>query len=316
MRTKALLFLMFLTCGIVSAQVDDTIRSLVISEIRIDDARRAYVEVSNVGEDSINLGDFEIGIMLPWQNNLNLDYIAGTNNFMMFPVKKLAPGKSFLMSAYRDFGPEMWAVAPEDYDPNLNKREMLTLADLLLHAGESPINAPTDSVTPDTEYIGFLGGRECIYLRQHLFNHTDTGVFHVDSVLIDQVNGIWRGSDGTRWGPGQDYRPVDVAGFTNASRDATLVRKFSKKEGNMNFDLGRGETPEESEWITSPHQTGRWADNVRRLFWTAKNHGDYNLTAETLVPKQEDIVVDYNAQTITVPWGVRRDDSITFQNGI
>ena len=50
MRTKALLFLMFLTCGIVSAQVDDTIRSLVISEIRIDDARRAYVEVSNVGE--------------------------------------------------------------------------------------------------------------------------------------------------------------------------------------------------------------------------------------------------------------------------
>ena len=78
---------------------------------------------------------------------------------MMFPVKKLAPGNSFLMAAYRDFGPEMWAVAPEDYDPNLNKREMLTLADLLLHAGESPINAPTDSVTPTQSILVFWGGR-------------------------------------------------------------------------------------------------------------------------------------------------------------
>ncbi len=194
-----------------------------------------------------------------------------------------------------------------------NKREMLTLADLLLHAAEAPIQPnANDSVTPTQNILVFWGGRECLYLRQHLYDRSAADPVQVDSVLIDQVNGIWRGTDGTRWG-GQDYSPVDVAGIQNGSRDATLIRKFSYKEGNMNFDAGRGETPEESEWITIPHQTGRWADNVRRLFWTAKNHGDYNLTAETLVSAQEDVIVNFADSTITVPWGVRRDDSIMFR---
>lgn len=313
MRTKSLLLLLILTCGGLYAQVDDTIRSLMITETRIDDARRAYVEVSNLGTEAINLQDFELGLMLPWETPLDDDYNAAANNFMRFPAQQLAPGASFVISAWRDWAPEMWLLAPEDYDPNQNKREMLTLADMLLHASEAP-RQPTqgDSVSTHQNILVFWGGRECLFIRQHIYDRTDSGDYHVDSVLIDQVNGIWRGTDGTRWG-GQNYNPVDVAGFPNGSRDATLVRKFSYKEGNMNFDAGRGETPEESEWITIPHQTGRWADNVRRLFWTVKNHGDYNLTAETLVSTDENVVVNFEDSTITVPWGVRRDDSIMFK---
>jgi hypothetical protein len=285
----------------------------MITETRIDDARRAYVEVSNLGTETINLGDFEIGLILPWETPLDDDYNAAANNFFRFPTQELAPGESFLIAAWRDWGPEMWLLAPEDYDPNLNKREMWTLADLLLHASEAPIQPnATDSVTPTQNILVFWGGRETLFLRQHIYDRTDSGDFHVDSALIDQVNGIWRGTDGTRTGT-QNYPPVDVAGFPNATRDATLVRKFSYKEGNMDFEAGRGETPEESEWITIPHQTGRWSDNVRRLFWTAKNHGDYNLTPETLVSAQEDVIVNFADSTITVPWGVRRDDSIMFR---
>lgn len=313
MRTKSLLLLLILTCGGLYAQKDDTIRSLMITEARLDDARRAYVEVSNLGEEAINLQDFELGLIYPWETPLDDDYNAADNNFMRFPAQQLAPGASFVISAWRDWAPEMWLLAPEDYDPNLNKREMLTLADMLLHASEAP-RQPTqgDSVSTHQNLLVFWGGRECLFIRQHIYDRTDSGDYHVDSVLIDQVNGIWRGEDGRRWG-GQDYSPVDVAGFPNGSRDATLVRKFSYKEGNMDFDAGRGETPEESEWITIPHQTGRWADNVRRLFWTVKNHGDYNLTAETLVSTDENVVVNFTDSTITVPWGVRRDDSIMFK---
>ncbi len=315
MRTKSLLFLLLLTWGAVFAQ-DDTIRTLVISEARFDDMRRAYVEISNVGAEAINLAEFEIGKIEPWSTPLDDDYTPADNYWIMLPEKQLGPGESFLLAMVYDWGPEMWLLAPEDYDPFLTKREMWTLADIKMHAPESSTSAGNDSITPEYHLLEFWGGRECIYLRQHFY--ADTGVIdgvvvHVDSLLIDQVNGIWRGTDGTRWG-GQDYSPVDVAGFPNGSRDATLIRKFSVKQGNMDFETGRGEDAEESEWITIPHQAGgTWADNVRRLFWTAKNHGDYNLDAESLVPAQDDVIVDFVNETITVPFGIRRDDSVMFR---
>lgn len=311
MRTKILLLLTFLTCGVISAQVKDTLRTLIITEARIDDARRSYVEITNIGTEAIDLGEFEIGKIEPWQTPLDDDYNASENYFFMLPDRQLGPGESFLIAMVYDWGPEMWLLAPEDYDPFLTKREMWSMADIKLHYPESPTSAVSDSVTPTYRLLEFWGGRECIYIRQHRYDGDGN---HVDSILIDQVNGIWRGTDGTRWG-GQDYSPIDVAGMPNGSRDATLVRKFSVEQGQMNFDeLGRGETAEESEWITIPHQAGgTWADNVRRLFWTAKNHVNATLTAETLVPLSDDVVVDFTAKTITVPFGIRRDDSIMFQ---
>ena len=271
----------------------------------MDDARRAYIEISNVGLDSINLAQFEIGKIEPWAA-AGTTYPAASGNHFMLPAKKLAPGESFLIAMVFDWGPKMFLLAPEDYDPNLTKREMWTLADVKLDFPEAPGGAPNDSVTPTFNTIQFWGGRECVYLRQH--------ISATDSVLIDQINGIWAGTDGTRTGTG-NYPPADVAGFTNATRDATLIRKFSVKQGNMDFNTGRGEDLSESEWMPVPHQAGgRWADNVRRLFWTAKNHGPYVLDETSFVPKAGSAIeVDWVANTITVPWGVRRDDSIMFR---
>ena len=47
---------------------------------------------------------------------------------------------------------------------------------------------------------------------------------------------------------------------------------------------------------------------IRKLFWTVGNHGDYNLDESTLVSSTVDI--DWTDSTLTVPWGIRNDDSI------
>ena len=255
MRTKSLLLFLLLSCGFLSAQDGDTIRYLVISEVRLDDARRSYVEVANVGPDTINLGDFEIGKVNPWDTPEDDDYTPAADYYMRFPNQKLAPGATFMIAAVYDWGPEMFLLAPEDYDPFLTKKEMWTLADLTFDFPESSTNAPNDNITPTYHILEFWGGSHTVYLRQHIYNQTDSGRFHVDSVLIDQVNGIWRGPDGTRIGDGS-YPAVDVAGFTNGTTTATLIRKFAVKQGNMDFESGRGQDAKESEWITIPHQAG------------------------------------------------------------
>ncbi len=104
MRTKSLLLFLLLSCGFLSAQDGDTIRYLVISEVRLDDARRAYVEVANVGPDTINLGDFEIGKIDAWNSPMDDDYTPANNYWMMFPQKKLAPNETFLIAAVYDSG--------------------------------------------------------------------------------------------------------------------------------------------------------------------------------------------------------------------
>ncbi len=144
-------------------------------------------------------------------------------------------------------------------------------------------------------YLETWNGRDCIYLRHH--------ISATDSAVVDQVNGIFDGTDGTRANKGA----VDVAGVTEATNNSTLIRKFSVKEGNLDFVSGKGEDLSESEWIPIPLQLGHW-EMMRKLFWTAGNHGNYTLDPSTLTSTTLDI--DWDNNVITVPWGVRNDDSI------
>jgi hypothetical protein len=59
MRQKLLLFLMMVSFGALYAQTD-TIRSVVISEARWDRADMAYIELTNMGAEAVNLGEFEV----------------------------------------------------------------------------------------------------------------------------------------------------------------------------------------------------------------------------------------------------------------
>jgi hypothetical protein len=297
MRTKFLLSIFLLVFGAVLYAQVDTIRTLVISEARLEDQRRAYVEISNVGDDPINLAEFELGVIgawsVPWAN---------TDNFyMMLPDRVLQPGESFTVANVFDWGPEMFLLAPEDYDPNLTKKEWWTLADIQLHVAESPTGAANDSIHPDYRILELWNGRDCLYLRHHLSNG--------DSAVIDQVNGIFDATDGTR---GLNKGAASVAGYSNATATTTLVRKFKIKQGNIDFVSGKGEDISESEWMPIPNQAGGvWAENVRRLFWTAGNHGNYILDETSLT--SDVIEVNWDDNILTVPWGVRRDDSLMFQ---
>jgi hypothetical protein len=277
-------------CGVLNAQ--DTIRTLVISEVRLDDAREGYVEISNVGTTTLNLAQFELGVIGAW----TVPWAAAENYWFMLPDKDLEPGKSFVVAAVYDWTPRMWLKAPDDYAPILNKKEFWTLADLKLHFPESPTGDPTDSVTPYYHVLEVWSGRDCIYLRHHLSE--------TDSVVVDQVNGVFANTDGTRAEP---KLGMDVAGVTNATNEATLVRKFSVKKGNIDFESARGQDLAESEWMPVPRQLGGW-EMDRKLFWTVGNHGDYNLDETTLTSSTIDI--NWVDSILTVPWGIRNDDSI------
>jgi hypothetical protein len=298
MRTKILLFLSLLTCGILNAQ--DTIKTLVISEARLDDHRTAYCEIANVGSDSINLAEFEFGVIGAW----TAPWVPGANNYLMLPERKLGPGETFIICSAFDFYPEQYPHNPERFGPpNWNKREFWTLADIMLHATESP-SGPTDSITPQQNIMTLWGGRDCLYLRHHLSNG--------DSAVVDQVNGVFTGAGGTRFASKGAY---SVAGTTNATGNSTLVRKFIVKQGNLDFITGAGQDLSESEWMPIPLQFANdgLAGVSRRLFWTAGNHGAYTLDASTLEPLSNEVEVDFTNGVINVPWGVQREDSMIFQ---
>jgi hypothetical protein len=299
MRTKTLLFLSLLTFGALNAQ--DTIRTLVISEARLDDARHGYAELTNVGTDTINLAEFEFGIIGAWTPvSAAWVFSPGVNYYVMLPDRKLAPGKSFIIAGVYDWGPENYLKNPELYTRILNKKEFWTLADMKCDFPESPTGAASDSITPFYHIMEVWSGRDCFYVRHH--------VSATDSVVVDQVNGVFASATNTRI----DGGAMDVAGMIDATNLATLVRKFSVKQGNIDFETGRGQTLDESEWMPIPLQLGHW-EMDRKLFWTAGNHGDYNLDAETLIPASSDVEIDWTNEVITVPWGVRKDDSVMMQ---
>ena len=298
MKPRLLLFSLLFLCGVLSAQ--DTIKTLVISECRIDDQREAYAEFTNMGTDTINLGEFEFGRVGAW-TVAKPDSIGdpGANEWLMLPETKLAPGESYVVAGVHDWQRKKWLIAPGDYDPFWTKWEIWSVGDLLLHFLESPIpNDPTDSITPRRQVLETWNGRDCLYLRHHLSNG--------DSALVDQVNGLFDQGNGTN----KDAGHTMVAGVAEATWTCRLVRKHSVKQGNLDFENARGQSLEESEWIPIPHQLGQWevAYDYRRLFWTVGNHGNYILDENTLESSTVD--VNFAEGILTVPWGVRNDDSI------
>jgi len=96
----------------------------------------------------------------------------------------------------------------------------------------------------------------------------------------------------------------DIAGVTGGTASCYLIRKFSVKHGNLDFNSARGIGLDDSEWIPIPHHDGAW----RLAPWTVGNQGDYNLDENTL--ESDVIEVDFANKTLTVPWGVRRGDDI------
>jgi predicted extracellular nuclease len=112
-----------------------------------------------------------------------------------------------------------------------------------------------------------------------------------DYVIIDRI-GDFGADPGSGW---------DVAGVSNATQDHTLVRKSTITSGNSDWDLSRGTTTANSEWVVLPNDAflegtseatpGRQA--VSTLFFTEYAEGSSNNKyLEIYNPTNEAITLD------------------------
>ncbi len=286
MRLKLLLVLL-LTTGMLKAQ--DTIKSLLITEAFLGDARIAYFEITNMGSESVQLSQFKFAEIRPWGP---LPWEHRPDRWWMLPDHILAPGECFVMAGQWEFGPRKFREGLDGYAERENKPEMVELADLVIQVREKN-GDETDLVDEwGTNLWGDIyNGRSCFFLEQHFANG--------DSAVIDQVNGWFDGPWGLNFNDS-----YDIAGVSDASRTCYLIRKFSVKTGNLDFPSAAGIGEDDGEWIVVPVEGEVWRDPM----WTVHNHGAYVLDENTLESDIADI--DFAAKTITVPWGTRKADGV------
>ncbi len=303
MKLNLLFFALVLSGGIFA---QETIKSLVITEARLNNPIDTYIEITNLDNVAVNLKDFKLGNMWPWSqpiSNVFKDpWVSGKYRNFMLPDFVLEPGKSFIVTLAYDFGPEQYAKKTPGFENDQqkpHKTQLYALANLLIHARE-PKSDATDSITRNAAgddiwwTLENFEGRSCIYIEQHLSNG--------DSVVIDQVGGVFDNA-----GINRIIGSYDVAGVPGATGNSILVRKFSVKQGNLDFASARGVGEHDSEWIPIQFPAG-WSGGYRDVFWTVGNHGDYKLNDNTL---ESDIAnVDFDEKTIIVPWGTRRGDGV------
>ncbi|MFA5329713.1 MAG: T9SS type A sorting domain-containing protein [Prolixibacteraceae bacterium] len=322
---KKLLLLFFLVVGwsvLSDAQTKQPYNNLIITEAQFNRPEFCYVEFTNKGTETINLKNFEFGQVgawtVPWAP-------TSANAAFMLPDKELAPGESYVIAAGSDWEPMMWLKNPNKYRERVTKPEMYKLADQILHRTEAPSATKLDSVTPGWQALENWNGRDCLYLRHH---YLDVDGVTKDSMIIDQVNGMFTTTGGTRDISVSDA--VDVAGVTNATANSILIRKnsvvtgiqeFSSMEDNaaaakLQFSNNKGLDLGDSEWIPVPIPGGENSfgfEPWRAVFWTVGNSVNATLDASTLVSKTGKVQVDFANGKITVPWGIRNNDSIMYQ---
>jgi hypothetical protein len=301
MRLKFLLFVFLLWGGLASAQdeipyfYEDTINYLVITEYRGDVTNSAYLELTNMGNEPVQLNQFKIG---HWGANATLDYETGKRNpyvaTRIWVDKVLQPGESYVFASVKEYGPRMYAKGLEGYSEKITQDKMWEYADFHVHLPEG--GDSTDIVTPDYDPFDQQWGGNGFFIEQHFANG--------DSIIVDQVGGTFTGTDGKNPDRTNALSHYPVAGMEDALRNAILVRKASVKTGNLNFNEAKGVGLDDSEWIPIPIHGQAWRDPM----WTVGNHGDFKLDENTLI--SDVIDVDFANKTLTVPWGVRRGDDI------
>ena len=304
MKLKLLLFVLFVSCGLFSLRVQaqyDTIKYLVISETRQDNMQYTYAEISNRSEtQAVDLSQFEFGNLTSW----DLPYrTSGTHNVRL-PNHILWPGESWVLGDVYDLPIKMMKKDPEHWTGRtVTQDDMWGKINFQVNPLENSYGDFThtrladgtvlDSVSPGYDFLlEDWAGRDCWFLRQH-FSATD-------SVVTDAVNGDF--SDPNR--PGYHVvGPVDVAGKTNGTGNSVLVRKYSVKEGNTNWEQQKGVDLTDSEWMPLPLPTNGWGPIGNKVwsYWTVGNDGNYTLSADNFVSSTA--TIDWADTVITVPWG-------------
>lgn len=320
MRQKLLLLVMMFTFGVLNAQTygpQDTVWTVIISEARIDRADHAYIELTNIGTEAINLQEFELVSHSPW-NALPAAWPAEPSRpdgrWALLPDHVLQPGEQYIIASLHDY--YIWHYNYDmanfgysrDYGQGwVTKPELTAMTDFPVHRGENPEAGTSqhDSVSTHSGLFDTWNGRDVVMLRHY--------PAEADSCVVDQVGGTWTGNvaEGALYGTNNVAAAKDVAGETNATNHCTLVRRSSVTKGNKTFV--QGNSISESEWIPIPVQrgTGDTFEPWKSLFWTAGNHGNVVLDNTTLT---SDIIdIDWDNEVLNVPYWVRNDDSIMYE---
>ncbi len=305
MKLKLLPLLLVFSC-ILNAQ--EPYRHLMITEACLMNPYLSYVELTNMGDKTINLSEFKFGTLgldhAPILDLYNDPWGPGQVSQTFFlPDVNLEPGQTYVITAAFDFGPRQYAKRPPGIgaNPSAKQQQYYEVADLLIHMPEEH-GDDTDSVTTTPYHYSALehwGGRTNYFIAHHFGEN--------DSVAIDQFSGVF---DNNGRNFNQEY---DVAGVLNATGNSIFVRKFKYKTGNLDFANARGLGDDDSEWIVITYPSGfhSWDNGnqtFRDLWWVTGNHGNYVLDENTL---ESDVIdVDYANKKLTVPWGIRRLDDI------
>lgn len=285
-----------------TSRAQDTIRSLVITEFTNVHISRAYVELTNMGADTLNLSDFSGKVVKSGNTNLTWDgtQLRSTEaGFVHLPDVKLAPGKSWTFMNVRDNVFNGYPNHVVKYVP---------IADYFGHIADAGI-INTYLYKPEWEIWGrdsidagsMLGGLfqgdpgNGFVLQYHFMGGTQDSMY-ADSAIVDGVNLGFDPTDYDKFSSAYS----DLAGIPAASTTHIFVRKYNVTKGNVNWELGKGTSLETSEWIPMP------VFGTQSAFTTFGNHGNYDISM------QSDLMDINLADTIiTIPWGNgRRGDDI------
>ena len=289
--------LVFLSLFATQANAQDTIRSLIISEFKAPHISKAYVELTNMGEDTVNLGDFSTRSVTGNKTHLIMENDTlkedGTAASYRLPDVDLAPGASWTMMNVRDKLTGGWPFHVADY---------VSTADFVIHITDASKDFDeTDLVVPEWEVWGFdsvdvveeymnLFGGNGLVLEYHMSDE--------DSVIVDAVN-LSFSDDYSTFDDDKD----DLAGIPDACWSQVFVRKSTITKGNTNWELGKGTSLDDSEWIPLPIYGNQSA------FTTFGSHGDYTISMES-----DKMDINFSDTTIVIPWGnARRGDDIIDQ---
>lgn len=295
---QGFLLLLLLISGMLIAQ--EPYRNLIISEARMNDTRFNYIELTNMGNKTINLAEFELGNNDPWTSPWN----PGADRRFRLPAHQLAPGQSYLIISVDDVPLRIWPFELNRIGARTVTPEMRQRANLEIHFPTSEWGTwpQYDSISP----YGHLtmdnwSGRSAMFIR-HFFKQTE---LERDSAIVD----VYNASFNSTTSPYKSTGASDAAGVSGATGNRILVRKYTVKEGTGDaidsWTRIAGVDIEDSEWLPLRFPHNDWNISQKKEFWTLGNHGNFTLGHHSLKPKTAATVVDFDNKTITVPWGVR-----------
>jgi hypothetical protein len=292
------LLLLLLISGMLYAQ--EPYRNLIFSEVRMNDPRFNYIEITNMGNKTVNLAEFEVGSNSPW----DAPWTPPATRRLRLPQHQLAPGKSYLLVSIDDVPLRIWPFEINRIGARTITPEMRQRANIEIHWPTNEWgNWPQyDSISPlGRDIMQSWGGRDAIWLR-HYFVETPV---QRDSVIIDAVNASFTSTTS----PYKSDGASNAAGVTGATGNRVLVRKFTVTEGTGDaldsWSRVAGIDITDSEWLPLRFPHNDWNISQKKEFWTLGNHGNFTLGNHSIKPKTAASVVDINNRTITVPWGVR-----------